>query len=270
MDTARAHVFTDPEKGQDAFRDYRSGVRPSVQELYRLNHKNQTVDLVLEKQRQFSPLTAMQMSVWEAMERLNSLVDDSDPDTEFPQIDHALQTAEQIRHDGQPRWMILTGLIHDLGKVLCLLGEPQWAVVGDTFPVGCAFSERIVFPEFFNLNPDSRHPVYASKLGVYKEGCGLENVNLSWGHDEYLYRVVKDYLPEEALYVIRYHSCYPIHREGAYDYLLNDRDVQMMEWVKKFNPYDLYTKSHEKPNFEELKPFYQELVAEYFPRELRW
>ena len=37
-------------------------------------------------------------------------------------------------------WFVLVGLIHDLGKVLCLFGEPQWAVVGDTFPVGCAFS----------------------------------------------------------------------------------------------------------------------------------
>src|SRR2546422_6255074 len=42
---------------------------------------------------------------------------------------------------------VLTGLIHDLGKVLCLFGEPQWAVVGDTFPVGCAHSDTIVFPE---------------------------------------------------------------------------------------------------------------------------
>ena len=27
-----------------------------------------------------------------------------------------------------PRWMVLAGLLHDLGKVLCLYGEPQWAV----------------------------------------------------------------------------------------------------------------------------------------------
>lgn len=55
-----------------------------------------------------------------------------------------MQTAEQIRSDGNPRWFILTGLLHDLGKVLCLWSEPQWAVVGDSFPVGCRFSDRIV------------------------------------------------------------------------------------------------------------------------------
>jgi len=50
---------------------------------------------------------------------------------------HLLQTAEAIRRDGHPRWFILTGLIHDLGKILCLWGEPQWAVVGDTNPGAC-------------------------------------------------------------------------------------------------------------------------------------
>ena len=89
------------------------------------------------------------------MEFLNTLVDDSDPDTDLSQIEHLLQTAEAIRRDGHPRWFILTGLIHDLGKILCLFGEPQWAVVGDTFPVGCGFSDKVVFPEFFADNPDS-------------------------------------------------------------------------------------------------------------------
>ena len=89
------------------------------------------------------------MGIWEAMEFLNTLVDDSDPDTSLTQIEHLMQTAEAIRADGHPRWFILTGLIHDLGKILCLFGEPQWAVVGDTFPVGCRYSDQIVFPEFF-------------------------------------------------------------------------------------------------------------------------
>ena len=54
--------------------------------------------------------------------------------------------------------------MHDLGKVLCLYGEPQWAVVGDTFPVGCEYSDQIVFPEFFATNPDSGIP--ATRLSM--------------------------------------------------------------------------------------------------------
>ncbi|GKB64328.1 inositol oxygenase 1-like protein isoform X2 [Tanacetum coccineum] len=83
------------------------------------------------------------MSIWECCELLNQVVDESDPDLDEPQIEHLLQTAEAIRKDYPDQaWLHLTALIHDLGKVLLLPSFrelPQWAVVGDTFPVGCAF-----------------------------------------------------------------------------------------------------------------------------------
>ena len=261
---------TDPNKTKEQFRNYEANARPSVREFYRLNHRHQTHDFVQAKKKEFLSLSRRRIGIWEAMEFLNTLVDDSDPDTDLSQLEHLLQTAEQIRRDGHPRWFILTGLIHDLGKILCLYGEPQWAVVGDTFPVGCGYSDKIVFHQFFADNPDSREPKYQTRTGIYSEGCGLENVHLSWGHDEYLYHVVKDYLPPEALYMIRYHSFYPAHREGEYQHLMNGRDKKMFAWVRAFNPYDLYTKSHERPNVEQLRPFYNELISEYFPTELRW
>jgi inositol oxygenase len=210
------------------------------------------------------------MGIWEAMEFLNTLVDDSDPDTDLSQIEHLLQTSEALRRDGKPRWFILTGLIHDLGKILCLWGEPQWAVVGDTFPTGCAYSDKIVFSEFFKFNPDARVPQYQTQLGVYEEKCGLDRVDMSWGHDEYLYHVTKDYLPGEAQYMIRYHSFYAAHREGEYQYLMNDRDRAKFRCVREFNPYDLYSKSAERPNVNELRPYYEDLIAEYFPPTIRW
>ena len=256
-------------KKEAAFRAY-ALARPGVREFYRQNHRGQTLDFVLAKKREYLPRTKRQMGIWEAMEFLNTLVDDSDPDTELTQIEHLLQTAEAIRQAGHPRWFILTGLIHDLGKILCLFGEPQWAVVGDTFPVGCAFSDRIVFPEFFALNPDCRVPAYQTPCGIYEPGCGLDRVHLSWGHDEYLYQVVKDYLPEEALAMIRYHSFYAAHREGAYTHLMNSRDQELFTWVRAFNPYDLYSKSAVRPDVDCLRPFYQELIAEYFPPTVRW
>jgi len=267
---AQPFVATDPNKKKEAFRNYEADARPSVREFYRLNHRHQTYDFVQAKRQEFLGLNRRRMGIWEAMEYLNTLVDDSDPDTDLSQLQHLLQTAEQIRRDGHPRWFVLTGLVHDLGKILCLWGEPQWAVVGDTFPVGCAFSPAIVFPQYFTDNPDSINPRFQTRLGVYEEGCGLDQVCLSWGHDEYIYQVCKDYLPEEGLYMLRYHSFYPGHREGAYDFLMNDKDRQMFDWVRAFNPYDLYTKSHEKPDVEKLKPWYDELIAEYFPKELRW
>ncbi len=118
------------------FRNYDEPARDTVREFYRQNHAHQTLDFVLQKKADYLRLARKKMTVWEALDYLNTLVDDSDPDVDFTQIDHALQTAEAVRKAGQPRWLIAAGLIHDLGKVLCLFGEPQWAVVGDTFPVG--------------------------------------------------------------------------------------------------------------------------------------
>jgi len=261
---------TDPNKTKEQFRNYEAEARPTVREFYRLNHRHQTYDFVQSKRQDLLRLNRKTMGIWEAIEYLNTLVDDSDPDTDLSQLDHLVQTSEQIRKDGHPRWFVLTGLIHDLGKILCLFGEPQWAVVGDTFPVGCGFSRKIVFADYFGDNPDSSNPRFNSRLGVYEENCGLDEVTMSWGHDEYLYHVVKDYLPEEALYMIRFHSCYPWHREQEYGYLTNEKDRGMLQWVQAFNPYDLYTKSHEKPNLEELRPYYEDLIAEFFPPKLRW
>ena len=260
----------DPNRKQEDFRKFDDSAPSGVREFYRQNHAQQTREFVQQKKRQYCAKQKGEMGIWEALDYLNTLVDDSDPDTNLSQIQHNLQAAEAIRRDGHPRWMQLTGLIHDLGKLLCLYGEPQWAVVGDTFPTGCAWSNRIVFPEFFADNPDRNRPEYQTRLGVYEEGCGLDNVDLSWGHDEYLYHVVKDYLPEEGLAMIRFHSYYPWHREGEYNYLMNDHDRKMLPWVQKFNPYDLYSKSDAPPSLDELRPYYDELIREYFPAKIAW
>lgn len=254
----------------DGFRDYAAGARESVKTFYQLNHRFQTYDFVRGKREQYLRLNKARMGIWEAMEYLNTLVDDSDPDIDLPQIEHLLQTAEAIRAAGRPRWYILAGLIHDLGKILCLWQEPQWAVVGDTFPVGCRFSEKIVYHEAFAENPDSSNPAFQSELGIYQTHCGLDRVWMSWGHDEYLYHVVKDYLPQPALYMIRYHSCYPIHREGEYQQLMNDQDQSLFAWVRDFNQYDLYTKRDERMDVAGLRPFYEELIREYFPPQIAW
>ena len=117
-------------------------------------------------------------------------------------------------------------------------------------------------------NPDSQEPRFQSKLGIYQEGCGLDKVALSWGHEEYIYHVCKDHLPEEGFYMLRYHSLYPGHREGEYDQLCDARDRAMLKWVNAFNPYDLHAKSHTMPDEKELPPFYEAPIKEFFPAKL--
>jgi inositol oxygenase len=200
-------VYPKPgRKAEAGYRNYNNPARDTVREFYKQNHRNQTFEFVSRKRDAYLRLNHRRMSVFDALAFLNTLVDHSDPDIELDQLQHLLQTSEAIRADGHEDWFVLTGLLHDLGKVLCLFGEPQWAVVGDTFPVGCQFDERIVYHEFFEENPDAHDPRYNTRLGHYDENCGLQNVLMSWGHDEYLYHVVKEYLPEPALYMIRFHS----------------------------------------------------------------
>ena len=238
------------EKTVEEYRNYDDPKRETVKEFYRLNHTFQTYDFVMGKRADYLAFNKKQMNIWGAFEFLNQLVDDSDPDTDLDQMQHLLQTSEAIRRDGHPDWMVLVGLMHDMGKVLCLFGEPQWAVVGDTFPVGCAHSDKIVYPEFFSANPDSTDERFNSKHGVYNPNCGLNNVTMSWGHDEYVYQMMKDYIPEPGLYMLRYHSFYAQHREDAYDHLLDRHDQEMFKWVNLFNPYDLYSKNPDAAGLE--------------------
>ena len=251
-----------------AYRDYDKPGIDRVRAFYRQNHQHQTVAFVAAKRAQWLQFNQRRMTPWAALDYLNTLVDESDPDIELPQIMHLLQTAEAIRADGRPDWFVLTGFIHDLGKVLCLFGEPQWAVVGDTFPVGCKHSAQIVYAEFFADNPDAQDARYDTDFGVYTPGCGLDAVQLSWGHDEYLYQLLKPHLPEPALYMIRYHSFYAWHRAGQYGHLTDARDAAHLPWVQQFNPYDLYSKNPQPPLLAELKPYYEDLLAKYLPATL--
>jgi len=44
----------------------------------------------------------------------------------------------------------------------------------------------------------------------------------------------------------------------------------MFGWVKKFNPYDLYSKTPERPKIDELRPYYEGIIAKYFPAQVAW
>lgn len=139
-------------------------------------------------------------------------------------------------------------------------------MVGDTFVLGCRLPDTLILPEYNILNPDQNDKLYGTEYGIYKEQCGLSNCYLSFGHDEYMYRMLKynkTDLPEEALYIIRYHSLYAWHDCNSYQHLLNEKDKRMLDWVKKFNKYDLYSKSDKLFDLEKVKPYYQSLIDKY-------
>jgi len=269
-----------PNAQKTEFRNYvNSEAQDRVAKFYHDNHVAQTFDFVMKKKEEFSKLNHKKMTIWEAVELLNEVVDDSDPDTSEAQIVHLLQTGEAIRakYPGEEYdWFHLTGFIHDLGKILAhpkFAGDPQFCVVGDTFPVGLAYEKKVVFHDYFKENPDFTHPVYSTKFGIYKEHCGLDNVHFSWGHDEYLYQVMignKCTLPLEAQYIVRYHSFYAWHTGNAYKHITNEQDEKMLFWVKEFQKFDLYSKLPVKPDEKVLLPYYKGLIAKYFPAVCDW
>ena len=260
---------------EKTFRNYDPlDVKSAVREHYRKMRQHQTLDYVRSMHKKYLTFDRP-MPLWEAMEHLNSLIDVSDPDLDLPNVQHLIQSAEAIREDNRPDWMQLTGLIHDLGKVMYLWGSDedgtsqaeQWGMVGDVFVVGCALPDTCVYPEFNMLNPDMKDERYNTPTGIYEEGCGLDKLNLAWGHDEYLYQVLANHkenkLPEEAMTMIRYHSFYPWHSGGSYTELLNEKDQDYLEIIRDFNRYDLYTKSNTIYDLEAIKGYYLPIAEKY-------
>ena len=262
------------------FRNFEKKDNKDVIECYKKQRTYQTVDYVLKMRNKYCVFDNTN-SFWELFDMLKDFIDLSDPDISLPNQQHLFQTAEGLRKDGFPEWMQLTGLIHDLGKILYKKGcnqdgtnmKEQWGIVGDTYAVGCKIPESIVYPEFNSLNPDMEKSTYCTRLGIYQKGIGLDNVLFSFGHDEYLYQLLRFNnvkLPKVAMYIIRYHSCYLWHQEGEYVEFENEDDKKYKEKVQIFNKYDLYTKENKIYDYDEMKKYYDPIVNKYFKDVIYW
>lgn len=246
-----------------------------VATFYYNNHINQTLSSVLYNKVRFSE-SKIKLSIFDAINILNDIIDESDPDTSYPQIVHCIQTGEMCKELFDDDYMHLIGFIHDLGKIMQkLYNLPQYLVVGDTFPVGCRFDDKIVYHNYFTMNSDNNNPKYNTKLGIYEEHIGFDNVHFSTGHDEYMYQICKKnncLIPEDGLYIIRYHSFYAFHQYQSYDYLANEYDNKMLPLLQKFQKCDLYSKLDKNINIKEYVAkrieYYKVLIKKYFPNEI--
>lgn len=262
------------------FRNFDKKDNNDVIKCYKKQRTYQTVEYVLKTINKYC-IFENKNTFWELFDMLKDFIDLSDPDISLPNQQHLFQTAEGLRKDGYPDWMQLTGLIHDLGKILYKKGcdqdgtsmKEQWGIVGDTYAVGCKIPDSIVYPEFNILNPDMNKKEYSTTLGIYKQNIGLDNVLFSFGHDEYLYQLLKFNnvkLPKVAYYIIRYHSCYLWHKENEYINFENDEDKIYKEKIKLFNKYDLYTKENKIYNYDDMKKYYDPIIKKYFKDEIYW
>ena len=259
------------------FRNY-NDVNKKVKDTYKIAREKQTLEYVKKMHSKYLTFD-LNIKLSDIFSKLNNFIDISDPDITLPNFQHAIQTAEGIRADGHPEWFQIVGLIHDIGKIIFLKGceedgtsmNTQWGIVGDTFIVGCKIPDKIIYPEFNDLNPDMKDKKCNTLLGIYEQGCGLDSTLCSWGHDEYLYQILKYNnipLPEEAFYIIRYHSLYAHHKEESYKHLMNDYDRRMIGWLKLFNSYDLYTKNDNNISNPEIEIYYENLLEKYFKSDI--
>lgn len=261
------------------FRNYTPNTK--VEETYKEMHAQQTVENVKKLQEKWYPLNHAELTIKEAIKLLDDVNDLSDPDlVDVPNSVHAYQTAEAIRKDyPDDKLLQLTGLIHDLGKIMIVLDptHPQWATVGDTYPLGCKFSDKIVYSDSFVHCPDKRLACFNTKYGMYAPNCGLGKLLMSFGHDDYLAHVLTTNknckLPQRYTNIIRYHSFYAWHSCGEYEHLLRPEDELILNDIKTFNNYDLYsknTKQFTEEEQQELEKYYNKLIDTYLPGKLNF
>ncbi|MFQ5697379.1 MAG: inositol oxygenase family protein [Myxococcota bacterium] len=250
-----------------SYRDTR--FRPDVRGFYERHNRDQSLARARERAEHWAQRRIGRATVWERFSELANVRDASDGDLQgMSQLGHALQTANAIREAGRSEDWIVLGLVHDLGKLIQQHGERPEFVVGDIFPLGCAFSPKIRHAELLERNPDAGDPRYATRLGIYDEGCGLEQVTFAFGHDQYLYEILRDRVPREIAWTIRHHSFQSIAGEYLFLFDESDRALRQSHMIP-FAAYDLYTKDPDQVCDEALDE-YRELLERWFPEPLDW
>uniref|UniRef100_A0A2I3HFN5 Inositol oxygenase n=1 Tax=Nomascus leucogenys TaxID=61853 RepID=A0A2I3HFN5_NOMLE len=154
----------DPEVAKDkaSFRNYTSGpLLDRVFTTYKLMHTHQTVDFVRSKHAQFGGFSYKKMTVMEAVDLLDGLVDESDPDVDFPNSFHAFQTAEGIRKahpdKGEPRLCCKGAGAASKGQnaAACRVGGDSGGPSGQSLETPSP-SDAVPRPPWFSVTPPSR------------------------------------------------------------------------------------------------------------------
>jgi Myo-inositol oxygenase len=175
--------------------------------------------------------------VWTMVEMLGHIIDLMDRFLmNVSQEVHTLQFVEAMVADGvDDETLLLAGLLHDVGKVLVLLGEDPANVFGSNAPIG-----------------------------PHEPGQGLDQCVLHWNHDEFAYSRFAGRVPDHVAWLIRYHSmeiddCLPLMDD-------RDRDYYERYWID-FARWDGEHKSVHRVPRTRLSD-YRDLVEAAFPEPI--
>ena len=108
--------FSEKNMFGGSYRNYESSTRQDkVEKTYSDMHVQQTVVFVKTMREKWMKFDKGEYTIMEAIEMLDELVDDSDPDVDIPNSLHDFQTAERIREQWPGEeydWFHLVGLLH--------------------------------------------------------------------------------------------------------------------------------------------------------------
>lgn len=176
-------------------------------------HNAQSADDVAALRDKYATPVFGNVAPWSLIEMLAQCIDPTDKGLfGASQQLHVLQVidameAENAASDAN----LLVALVHDIGKVLLLTDEAPENVVCMNRPV---------------------------KVGA--PDCGLDNCMFQWNHDEWAWSRLKDHLPDELAWLVRYHSILP----GSCVQYMDARDLDYCRrLLKPFARFDQQTKS---------------------------
>jgi hypothetical protein len=229
--------------GHDEVKAWGSGSKPRTSDEFSSNalairqrQALQSRELVAQLKLKHAAPVFGKVRVWEMIERLGMIIDPSDEDLVLTsQYIHIQQILEGMERDGvnDPNFFLIA-LLHDLGKVVLTEEAPEY-VVGFTAPIG-----------------------------QFPLASGLDNVVVQFGHDEMIYMRLKDYVPDQVAWAIRYHSASP----GGMQPYMNQQDQRWYDqYLAHFTPYDLGMKStRHVPQLNMAK--YRALIEDTFPKPI--
>ena len=200
----------------------------------RARHAAQTAPEAAALRLKYQQPVFGEISTWSLFEMMARVIDTADDRLYCTSQEiHMLQVIEAMTADGMAsEEFVLAALVHDLGKVCMLKGEP---------------AENVTY-----MN---------SLLATGEPGAGLDQCTLQWSCDDLTWSRLKDYLPPHLAWLVRYHG---ISAKTCAPYMdTRDRDYAE-RYLAPFQIYDLYSKSpFDRPRcrLEDFRP----IIEKYLP-----
>ncbi len=206
-------------------------------EMIRARHGAQTLAEASALRAKYAQPVFGEIPVWSLVEKLARVIDPCDDRLYCTSQEvHVLQIIDAMETDGMAsEEFVLAAMLHDIGKVVLLEGEP---------------AENVVY-----MN---------EVLLAGAPGAGLAACTLQWSCDDLTWSRLRHHLPPHVAWLIRYHGVQ--HDRCAAFMSAQDRDWAA-RYLEPFQSYDLCSKSPFRRPRRRLED-YRWVLDKYLPRTI--